>query len=244
MGMTSANLLLAASQGPPEMTSGACPRCGVIHSYVKCFLLPKIVPLCDTCEVLQANEMDQRRQHEHVRSRFLDRLPVGYHFAVRDRVPMYLDRIFAWDAELKFGGLGMVGPSGIGKSHAMACVLRDLDIPFRWWSGTDAREAATLASTAERNRDEAMQRWDSAKTVRLLVLDDISQGVMTAAWSSKLFDLLEGRLGARLPTFWTSQIPLEILREKIIRQNGGDAEQATAISRRLGQHSLVLTGPC
>ena len=76
--------------------------------------------------------------------------------------------------------------------------------------------------------------------VPILVLDEISQGKLTEAWSSRLFDLLETRLGAGLPTLWTSQIPLPEIRAKIVRQNGGDQAQADAISRRLAQHTLVL----
>jgi hypothetical protein len=72
------------------------------------------------------------------------------------------------------------------------------------------------------------------------VLDDVSQALYTPACSSKLFDLLEIRLAAGLPTLWTSQLGLADLRAKIVRQNGGDNEQADAISRRLGQHSLVI----
>jgi hypothetical protein len=55
-----------------------------------------------------------------------------------------------------------------------------------------------------------------------------------------VFDLLETRLGNKLPVFWTSQIPLADIRAKIIRQNNGDIAQAEAISRRLAQHSLIL----
>ncbi|MBK1884696.1 hypothetical protein JIN85_19955, partial [Luteolibacter pohnpeiensis] len=130
--------------------------------------------------------------------------------------------------------------SGIGKSHALASLLRKLEQPFLWWSGTEARDAAIEAATAEKDREGCKRRWQQGSTISILVLDDISQGRMTEAWSAKLFDLLETRMGAKLPTFWSSQIDLPKLREKIVRQNGGDTAQSEAISRRLSQHSMIL----
>ena len=93
---------------------------------------------------------------------------------------------------------------------------------------------------ADRGRDAARAQWEHAMRVPLLVIDDISQGRMTEAWSAKLFDLLETRLGGGLPTLWTSQIPIFELKAKICQQNGGDIAQAEAITRRLSQHSLVV----
>jgi DNA replication protein DnaC len=92
-----------------------------------------------------------------------------------------------------------------------------------------------------KDREGARRRWEHAMTVPVLALDDVSQGKMTESWSSSLFDLLETRLGNRLPTVWSSQITLPEIRDKIICQNGGDTAQAEAISRRLGQHSLIVT---
>jgi hypothetical protein len=70
----------------------------------------------------------------------------------------------------------------------------------------------------------------------------VSQGKMTEGWSACLFDLLETRSSRWRPVLWTSQIGLAQLQAKIARQNGGDQAQADAITRRLSQHSLVLTG--
>ena len=90
-------------------------------------------------------------------------------------------------------------------------------------------------------RADSRAKWEHANRVPLLVLDDIGQGKMTEGWSATLFGLLEARLSNSRPVLWTSQISMPNLREKIARQNGGDEAQADAITRRLSQHSLVLT---
>ncbi|MFT3991730.1 MAG: ATP-binding protein [Luteolibacter sp.] len=137
--------------------------------------------------------------------------------------------------------MGLIGNSGAGKSCALSCVIQRLRKPFLWWSGTEARDAAIDAATADnKSREGHRQAWEHAMRVPLLALDDISQGKMTEAWSSKLFDLLETRLSNGLPTLWTSQISMSNFRSQIAHQNGGDVAQAEAISRRLNQHSHVI----
>jgi hypothetical protein len=146
----------------------------------------------------------------------------------------------AWRASDHHGGLGLVGQSNAGKSCAIACRIRTLEEPFVWWSSTEARDKSTQAATAQHDREGARRQWEVGGKIPILVLDDVSQAIFTPAWSSKLFDLLESRLAAGLPTLWTSQLSPEDLRSKIVRQNGGDEEQAEAISRRLCIHSLVI----
>lgn len=224
------------------MKTGKCPRCGNVHQYEPCELLPKIVPICDDCEARQTATWDQRQAAQRWEALYRVRCPEGYAWAKQARIPASLAPALRWDRTTHRGGIGLIGDSGLGKSCALACVVRGLRETFIWLSGTEARDAAIEAATAEKGRDEARRRWVAAMRVPVLVLDDISQGKMTDAWSARLFDLLETRLSGGLPTMWTSQIPLDRLRGKIVAQNGGDSAQADAISRRLGQHSLVLLG--
>jgi hypothetical protein len=226
----------------PSLKTEACPACGTPHEFECCEFLPKIVPICDACAAIQAATWESEQRRKAWRNLFLSRCPKGYWDSKPEIVSLMLAPALQWSQAKHHGGLGLIGESNAGKSSAVACRLWTLEKPFLWWSGTEARDAATEAASAEKNREEARRRWHHATTVEVLVIDDISQGKMTEAWSSKLFDLLESRMGAGLPTFWTSQIPLERLRAKIVRQNGGDSAQADAISRRLGQHSLVLEG--
>lgn len=223
-----------------KMISDNCPRCGTPIDFEPCDLLPKVIPICDQCGEIQAEEFAQAGRNQRWADAVNNRLPKGYRLAKREKVRDEYAAAFSWAPESKHGGIGIIGASGRGKSCAIAALVMALQRPFLWWSGTEARDAAIDASMADRDREGCRQRWERSMRVPILVLDDISQSKMTEAWSSRLFDLLETRLSANLPTFWTSQMDLPDLRSKISRQNGGDSAQADAISRRLSQHSLIL----
>ncbi len=222
------------------MTTGACPKCGNGVDFEPVEMLPKIVPLCDECEAVQSATWATDREEVRWQNLFNARIPAGYRDCSSDMVkPCYMPAL-SWTAASNHGGIGLIGPSGHGKSSAISCLLWSTRLPFRWWIGTEARDAAIEAATADKDREGATRRWEAAMGAPILVLDDVSQGKMTEAWSSKLFDLLETRLGSALPTLWTSQISVTEIEQKIIRQNGFDTAQAEAITRRLAQHSLVL----
>ncbi len=222
------------------MKTGTCPGCGANVEFEPCTFLPRVVPLCDACEAKQTARVAAEKREGAWKRLYRARLPEGYQFAKLGEIRPPFGAILGWNPETHPGGAGLIGEAGTGKSCALACLLWKRRTTFLWWSGTEARDAATEAATADKDREGAMRRWEAAMRVQILVLDDISQGRMTEAWSARLFDLLETRLAARLPTLWTSQIPLDRIRSKIARQNGHDEAQAAAISRRLGQHSLVI----
>ncbi len=222
------------------LKSAQCPTCGTTHEFEPCDALPDCVPLCDACDRHQAATWKLGEKRRIWRKHYVSRLPKGYLLAEPEKVPPWFVPALKWTASEHHGGMGLIGDSGAGKSCAMACRLWTLETPFLWWSGTEARDAAIEVATADKDREGASRRWEHAMRVEILVIDDISQGRMTEAWSSKLFDILETRLSNGLPTLWTCQVPPDDLRAKIIRQNGGDTAQADAIERRLAQHSLVL----
>lgn len=223
-----------------NLKTGQCPKCGNEVEFEPIDFLPKIVPLCDGCELHQSETWAINQRREIWRRLYVARLPAGYVKSAPGKVGQFFRPALGWTPGGYHGGLGLIGEAGAGKSSAMACLLWTLERPFLWWSGTEARDAAIEAATADKDRDGANRRWEHAMRIPLLVLDDISQGRLTEAWSSKLFDLLETRLGGGLPTLWTSQISIAELKAKIIRQNGQDSAQAEAITRRMAQHSLIL----
>ncbi len=224
-----------------EMTTAPCPDCGKIHEFERWMLDYVKIPHCAACTEIRNEKVRKMLAPMTWDEKFRKRMPLDYQRAESDRILPCYAAALDWNAEEYRGGVGLIGPSGSGKSCAMACLLWKLEKNFIWWSGTEAREVATLsAMSGHSGHEEAYKKWQKAMTIPILVVDDISQGRMTEAWSSRFFDLMEMRKSRCLPTFWTSQLTLPALRDKMARQNGGDAEQAMAISRRLGQHSLVL----
>jgi len=223
------------------MMTGKCPKCAAIINFDLCEYMPKSMPLCDACEIIQAKTWAKGEKIRIWENLYKMQMPKSYASSDPERIKPQFVTALDWTARKHHGGLGLIGKTGSGKSCAVSCLVFALGQSFLWWSGTEARDAAIEAATADKDREGANRRWQRAMSVPVLVLDDISQGRMTEAWSSKLFDLLETRRGDNLPTFWTSQINLGDIRAKIIKQNGGDSAQADAIARRLAQHSLILT---
>ena len=226
--------------------SAPCPKCGTRVEYETLVIFGRqmdIVPCCDDCEAIQTATFAENQRRENWKRLYAQKMPAGYQRSSPDQISEEFSMAMLWNPAKYYGGLGLVGQAGSGKSSALACVLCKLETPFLWWSGTEARDAAIEAATADKDREGANRRWEHAMRVPILVLDDVSQGKFTESWSSKMFDLLETRLSARLPTFWTCQIAIQEFMQKIISQNQGDVAQAQAITRRLDQHSLVLEMP-
>jgi hypothetical protein len=219
-----------------------CPHCKTLHAFEVCDMLSAYIPLCDDCGEIQAATWRLNEKRKEWQRRFDAGMDPAYRSATPEEVIARRHYIAAltWKASDHRGGLGLVGTSGAGKSCAIACRIRALEESFLWWSSTQARDKSHQAATAQHDREVARRRWEVGERIPILVLDDVSQATFTTAWSTRLFDLLNAREAAVLPTLWTSQLSPEDLRAKIVRQNGGDEEQAEAISRRLCQHSLVI----
>ncbi|MBK1884841.1 hypothetical protein JIN85_20695, partial [Luteolibacter pohnpeiensis] len=117
---------------------GACPKCKARVEFDESPLMRGIVPLCDRCDAQQADSWARQERDRAWRKYFFNRLPQGYHGAKRAEVTLLFQKIFEWSPEDSHGGIGLIGKSGIGKSHALASLLRKLEQPFLWWSGTEA----------------------------------------------------------------------------------------------------------
>ena len=223
-----------------EMTTAPCPHCGKLHEF-ELWMLEFNVPPCDPCAKLQTQDWDAKKAPTPWDVTYRKKMPLDYQRAEIGQVPSCYAGALDWTAEGYRGGLGLIGPSGEGKSCAIACLLWKLEKRFLWWFGSQARDVATHSAMPDHpNHADACKSWQNALDIPILVLDDITQGVMTAAWSAKLLALLEIRKSHGRPTFWTSQMTLPELREKLGKQSGGETATADATSRRLGQQSLVL----
>jgi DNA replication protein DnaC len=218
----------------PRLLTNPCPHCNQPVEYYAAPDLPGIVPLCEACGEIHERNWNAEQMRQRWLRMLKARMPEDYRSAVPSLIPAELAGVMEWNRFKNPKGLGVIGKSGKGKSCAVACLVAWLKMTFRWWSGTQAREVYTAASKSDDATQGPARQWaDAMASLPLLVLDDISQTKFTESWSSALYSLLESRANSHLPTLWTMQITGAELRAKIIRDNGGDAAQASAIIGRL-----------
>lgn len=115
------------------------------------------------------------------------------------------------------GWLVLLGPSGSGKTH-LACAVANhrlkLGEPVFYITAADLLDhlRSTFGPTSDTTYDEL---FEQVKSVPLLVLDDFTLGSATAWAKEKLEQLLHHRFNARLATVITSDVPLELMDERL-----------------------------
>lgn len=186
--------------------------------------------LCSGCEATAAAK-EQNESAKKDLARFLSGIPPEYRTADPSIVcAKYLPAITS-----KCLRIGLIGTSGSGKSCALACHVKARGESFLWLSANQLREITTKAAT---EGGHWTLKMDKLRMIPVLAIDDISQPYFTEAFASAFFDVLEHRNSNRLAVLWTSQKPLDALREKIASQCK-DADQADAISRRMIDGGIV-----
>ncbi len=162
-------------------------------------------------------------------------------------------RQFAQDAR---GWLLLKGGYGCGKSHLAAAIAnerlaRGESVLFVVVPDLLDHLRATFAPTSRVTYDE---RFETVRSAPFLILDDLGAQSATAWATEKLFQLLNYRYNAQLPTVITMNRELEEL-EPRIRSRLADATQCTIVtilapdfrqggtdSRDLGVSNLALYG--
>jgi len=115
------------------------------------------------------------------------------------------------------GWLVFLGPSGSGKTH-LACAIANhrlsLGEPVFYIGAADLLDhlRSAFSPTSDTTYDEL---FEQVKNVPLLVLDDLTPGSATAWSKEKLEQLLQHRFNTRLATVITTDVPLEIMDERL-----------------------------
>lgn len=144
------------------------------------------------------------------------------------------------NALLRGRGLWLHGPKGTGKTFSACSALK------AWAKAGHAGRFASCVSMLAEIRDamgEHRERQATAAYARapLLVLDDLGKESPSPWALAKLFEVVDARTAARLPTIVTTQQGRQELAARLAR--GGDPETAEAIVSRLsGSCDVVQTG--
>jgi len=114
-------------------------------------------------------------------------------------------------AEEPNGWLVLVGDRGCGKTHLAAAVKNEreqLSSPTLFMTVPDLLDylRATYAPTSDVTYDRG---FDAIRKTPVLILDDYGAHSATPWAEEKLFQLLNYRLNARLPTMITTNVPLD-----------------------------------
>ena len=130
------------------------------------------------------------------------------------------------------GWLVLSGPSGSGKTHLAAAIANErirLDHPVLFTVVPDLLDHLRASYDPDDEDLTYSQLFEQVKNVTLLVLDDIDAAAGTPWAREKLFQVVNHRYNAELPTvFTTSQRPEQL--EDRLRTRLSDPTQATVIS--------------
>lgn len=219
--LQTAKLKVQSSKDPGPRTGEVCPICKGAGFLVKDvpFGHPdfgKLYPCQCKIEELRAKRLSDLRDLSHLgelsRMTFQSFIPEGYGLNVekRENIRRAYERAknFAQEPE---GWLILKGGYGCGKTHLAAAIAN-----YRIANGQPAlfvvvpdlldHLRATYAPTSEVSYDE---RFEEVRTAPLLILDDLGTQSATSWAQEKLYQILNYRYNARLPTVITTNRELE-----------------------------------
>jgi chromosomal replication initiation ATPase DnaA len=185
----------SSTQNPPDSPTSECAACG------------------DTGFVRAGNGMVECACA--VERRVTARLPPDYRLAsLLDVPPAVQNFVLDWFAK-PGQGLFIVGPTGRGKTHLAAAIVRTL--VMLQYEAFFLRCADLYADLRETYQTDTSERAVYARysKYRYLVLDDIGAGGLSDFQRYSVTEFLDQRINRRAPTIVTSNWGLEQIAEKM-----------------------------
>lgn len=143
-------------------------------------------------------------------------------------------------------GLFIAGPAGTGKTHIAAAIANQLihqGKPVICMTMIDL--LARIRKTFNRDGIDESAVLSLYKTVPLLIIDDIGKEPPTEWAISTIYNIINGRYEAYLPTIVTTNYDDKTLVERMTPKTSGDSVTAEATIDRLMEMciGIVMTGP-
>lgn len=142
-------------------------------------------------------------------------------------------------------GLFIAGTPGTGKTHLAAAIANQLmaqNRPVICMTMQDMLER--IKRTFNSSGSDEADVLKIYKTVQLLVIDDIGKELTTEWAVSTIYNIINGRYEAYLPTIVTTNYDTDTLIARMTPRETGDSKTARTIIDRLQEmcRGIVLTG--
>lgn len=196
---------------------------------------------CDDCcqkRIDAVAEEDSRKRVEARRDDFWSKVPTLYQNTDIGRLnPVLAQKVLSWN--FCPIGIGIRGASGSQKTRAAVALLYRLRMKgfsIQFLKATDiSRYSVEQFSNDRETQSEAMSVIRSAKTIQVLLIDDLGKGRMAPAAEELLYDILDKRSERELPVIWTANATAKQL-HSMMTEDRGDA-----IMRRLVEFTTVIS---
>lgn len=195
-----------------EELTKTCPNCGVQHRGS----LFSVCPDCCQQRARDAETQIAKEQHTMRVQAWTRLCPPEYrrttwtHPGLSPQIKDIANQWWpAWSGPEH--GLGLYGPSGLGKTRCAWNILRRLHFAGFHVMAVDATDFARAASdnarpdTDRSTRHAARRLISLCQSVRVLLFDDLGKEKATATIASALHDMIEKRTRNALPIIWTSE---------------------------------------